>query len=261
MKKKISLLLCLMMTAIVCLTGCGKTQTTLEYDEAMIEQETEFLINYCQNVDSDTLAQWNDQNEFSKEYKFMMSGLKFTPDSFDGAVDSWQAGIKECGEYVGHGDYTFEAKDDELTVSVPAQFKDRDATIEFVFDKDLYLESMTVSAKFSLGEIMEKAGLNTLLGMGTVFVVLIFISFIIYLLGFIPKLQKKLSGKGKAAEEKKETPVQAAPAPAVSAPQAAGTDDGELAAVIAAAIAASEGTSTDGFVVRSIKRRKSNKWN
>ena len=55
MKKKISLLLCLMMTAIVCLTGCGKTQTTLEYDEAMIEQETEFLINYCQNVDSDTL--------------------------------------------------------------------------------------------------------------------------------------------------------------------------------------------------------------
>ena len=261
MKKKISLLLCLMMTAIVCLTGCGKTQTTLEYDEAMIEQETEFLINYCQNVDSDTLAQWNDQNEFSKEYQFMMSGLKFTPDSFDGAVDSWQAGIKECGEYVGHGDYTFEAKDDELTVSVPAQFKDRDATIEFVFDKDLYLESMTVSAKFSLGEIVEKAGLNTLLGMGTVFVVLIFISFIIYLLGFIPKLQKKLSGKGKAAEEKKETPVQAAPAPAVSAPQAAGTDDGELAAVIAAAIAASEGTSTDGFVVRSIKRRKSNKWN
>ena len=261
MKKKISLLLCLMMTAIVCLTGCGKTQTTLEYDEAMIEQETEFLINYCQNVDSDTLAQWNDQNEFSKEYQFMMSGLKFTPDSFDGAVDSWQAGIKECGEYVGHGDYTFEAKDDELTVSVPAQFKDRDATIEFVFDKDLYLESMTVSAKFSLGEIMEKAGLNTLLGMGTVFVVLIFISFIIYLLGFIPKLQKKLSGKGKAAEEKKETPVQAAPAPAVSAQQAAGTDDGELAAVIAAAIAASEGTSTDGFVVRSIKRRKSNKWN
>ena len=201
MKKKISLLLCLMMTAIVCLTGCGKTQTTLEYDEAMIEQETEFLINYCQNVDSDTLAQWNDQNEFSKEYQFMMSGLKFTPDSFDGAVDSWQAGIKECGEYVGHGDYTFEAKDDELTVSVPAQFKDRDATIEFVFDKDLYLESMTVSAKFSLGEIMEKAGLNTLLGMGTVFAVLIFISFLISLFKYIPAIQNAF---GKKKDEQKE---------------------------------------------------------
>jgi hypothetical protein len=38
-------------------------------------------------------------------------------------------------------------------------------------------------------------------------------------------------------------------------------DDTELVAVIAAAIAAAEGTTTDGFVVRSIKRRKSNKWN
>ena len=32
-------------------------------------------------------------------------------------------------------------------------------------------------------------------------------------------------------------------------------DDAELIAVIAAAIAASEGTSTSGFVVRSINRR------
>ena len=39
------------------------------------------------------------------------------------------------------------------------------------------------------------------------------------------------------------------------------TDDAELIAVIAAAIAASEGAaSTDGFVVRSIKRANKNKW-
>ena len=39
------------------------------------------------------------------------------------------------------------------------------------------------------------------------------------------------------------------------------TDDLELIAVISAAIAAAEETTTDGFVVRSIKRRPSNKWN
>ena len=39
------------------------------------------------------------------------------------------------------------------------------------------------------------------------------------------------------------------------------TEDEELVAVIAAAIAAAEGTTTDGFVVRSIRRRPSNKWN
>ena len=41
-------------------------------------------------------------------------------------------------------------------------------------------------------------------------------------------------------------------APVVEAPQ---TDDLELVAVIAAAIAAATGSSTDDFVVRSIKRR------
>ena len=33
------------------------------------------------------------------------------------------------------------------------------------------------------------------------------------------------------------------------------------AAGLSAAIAAAEGTTTDGFVVRSIRRRSSNKWN
>ena len=37
-------------------------------------------------------------------------------------------------------------------------------------------------------------------------------------------------------------------------------DDLELVAVIAAAIAAAENTSTDGFVVRSIKKVNKSKW-
>ena len=37
-------------------------------------------------------------------------------------------------------------------------------------------------------------------------------------------------------------------------------DDLELVAVISAAIAAYTGSSTDGFVVRSIKRSTTNKW-
>ena len=37
-------------------------------------------------------------------------------------------------------------------------------------------------------------------------------------------------------------------------------DDTELIAVISAAIAAAEGTDTDGFIVRSIRRRPANKW-
>ena len=136
-----------------------------------------------------------------------------------------------------------------------AQFSKRDAALEFTFDENLKLDAFTVGAHYETGEILKKAGLNTLLVMGTVFVVLIFMSFIISLLKYIPALFDRSSKK----ESKAATPAAPAPAePVFSEPEA---DDSELIAVIAAAIAAAEGTGTDGFVVRSIKRRKSNKWN
>lgn len=104
-----------------------------------------------------------------------------------------------------------------------------------------------------LGEAMAKAGLNTLIGMGTVFVVLILISMIINGFAVIPKLQKAFSKKADEGQSVKEN---AAPAVQAEEPAVDETDDLELVAVIAAAIAASEGaTSTDGFVVRSIIRR------
>ena len=196
--------------------------------------------------------------DFQIESQLNQAGVPFTKDSFLAALDAWQQGTKECGEYVS--DYKFEPSSDELKVTTSAKFKDRDADITFVFDEDLYLDSTTIDAHYSIGEIMEKAGLNTILGMGTVFVILIFISILISLFKYIPALEEKFKNKGKA-----ESTQEAAPAPAaVAAPvvEEASNDD-ELAAVISAAIAAYEaevGGSTDGFVVRSIKRRPSNKW-
>lgn len=107
-----------------------------------------------------------------------------------------------------------------------------------------------------LALILEKALLNTLLGMGTVFVVLIFICLLISCFKYIPKLQDKFSKK--TAPE----PAKAAPAPvtAVLEEEEEPEDDLELAAVITAAVAASMGSSTDGFVVRSIKRASNRKW-
>jgi len=114
------------------------------------------------------------------------------------------------------------------------------------------------------GEVMTKAGLNTLMGMGIVFIVLIFISFIIYLMGFIPKM---FSGEKKAKKEKKveEKPVSGIDN-AVNAiaenEEAELTDDLELVAVITAAIMASLGEEApeDGLVVRSIKKRNTKNW-
>ena len=100
--------------------------------------------------------------------------------------------------------------------------------------------------------------MNTVIGMGTVFCVLILISIIISAFVFIPKIQASLSGK-----KKKEVQTEVAEKKTVEASAALTVteEDVELVAVIAAAIAASEGAaSTDGFVVRSIRRVNKNKW-
>ena len=99
-------------------------------------------------------------------------------------------------------------------------------------------------AEESMGETMKKAGLNTLMGIGIVFCVLVFLSLIISLFKLIPS-------------PKKPEPVRSIPAPAAPAAieEEDETDDLELVAVITAAIAASEGKSPEGYMVRSIRRR------
>lgn len=250
MKRKISLLLGLLVM-VLSFTGCAKTEEPIEYDEAAIGQMIDFLIQYSESVDEASLEEWNNLSEYSQNYQFMQSGLRFTPESFSSAVESWKAGVEECGAYVGHGDLKYTAAEDGLEVSTHVEYEDREADVVFEFDEKLYLESVNVNAEFSTGEILKKAGLNTLLGMGTVFAVLIFISIIISLFRFIPSGNKK--------------PAQAAPVKAETVPvveeTVEETDDLELIAVISAAIAAAEGTSTDGFVVRSIRRRSANRWN
>ena len=121
----------------------------------------------------------------------------------------------------------------------------------------LKMTSCTLNLDETKGELMTKAALNTLLGMGTVFIVLILISIIISGFGVIPKIQASFASKK----------VEPIPEPVAPAPAEPGveeeedlSDDMELVAVIAAAIAAYEGTSVEGFQVRSIKRAGTNKW-
>lgn len=104
-----------------------------------------------------------------------------------------------------------------------------------------------------LGERMEKAALNTLIGMGTVFIVLIIIIGVISLFKFIPMIQDRLAKKN--AGNVQESGVSTATQMSNVQEDTDVSDDLELVAVIAAAIAASEGAaSADGFVVRSIRK-------
>ena len=107
-----------------------------------------------------------------------------------------------------------------------------------------------------------EALVNTVIGMGTVFVVLILISFIIYLLKFVPSLLKRKKKEEIGVRSENAAPSAPAAKPAEKpAPVVSGnTDDTQLVAVITAAITAAmeqEGTpvAADGLVIRSIKKR------
>ena len=114
----------------------------------------------------------------------------------------------------------------------------------------LQLPGMTVFAQAADRKArLANALQNTVLGMGTVFVMLIAIALIIYCFKIIPVIQKKFAKKAEPVAEAPKT------APVVAAVPVQETDDLELVAVIAAAIAASENVPVDSFRVRTIKRR------
>lgn len=103
----------------------------------------------------------------------------------------------------------------------------------------------------TMGEKLISAGVNTLVGMGVVFAVLIFISLLISCFAFIPKITDAVQNRKNKKQDVQVPEVSYDNENIVENVE----DNTELIAVIAAAIAASEQTSTDSFVVRSIRRR------
>ena len=173
-------------------------------------------------------------------------------------MESWKSVKDELGAYSYIVSQDVEKDGDVVTISTVAQFEKAKADVVLMLDlgQQMYT-SMTYSVQYSLAANMQRAGMNTLMGIGIVFLMLLFLSFVIGLFKYIEKFQNV--GKKKAAEEAPK--AEEAPAPAIAQSEAADedfADDLELVAVISAAIAAYENTSGDSFVVRSIK--KSNKW-
>ena len=173
-------------------------------------------------------------------------------------MESWKSVKDELGAYSSIVSQDVEKDGDVVTISTVAQFEKAKADVVLMLDlgQQMYT-SMTYSVQYSLAANMQRAGMNTLMGIGIVFLMLLFLSLVIGLFKYIEKFQNV--GKKKAAEEAPK--AEEAPAPAIAQSEAADedfADDLELVAVISAAIAAYENTSGDSFVVRSIK--KSNKW-
>ncbi len=241
MKKKL-LVLGMALICIFGMTACSGTAETVDYgitDAEVIQYADSVVESIRAIVDQGAQAQYKDDVVVTA------------------ALSSWEGAQEDIGEILSTGNHTVAMDADGVTVNVAVDGSVHDAVVEVILDEELVLTSVTTNVKYSFGELMTNAALNTLIGMGTVFVVLILICLLIYCFAFIPRIQAAFSGK------KNDKPAPApAPAPAAApAPVAEEelVDDYELVAVIAAAIAASEGAaSADGFQVRSIRR--SSKW-
>ncbi len=219
---------------MACLAACGaeEAQSGPISDEQALQIGTTIVDQMNTIVSQGAIEQYVDQ-----------------PALYNGFL-GWKSALDDIGVYEGVSGGSVSFEDVEVLGS------SHNAAVEIVLDDALatYI-GITTNVHYSTGEIMAKAGMNTVIGMGTVFVVLILISLIISCFTLVSKFE---------AKQKKEEPAAAAvAAPVVEQIEAKEelSDDTELVAVIAAAIAAYEGAaSTDGFVVRSIRKSNKSKW-
>ena len=170
------------------------------------------------------------------------------------ALTNYEKALTDMGDYQSVIDQEI-VYDDGILMNITVQGSLRPAVVEIMMDEELNLTSISTNVTYSFGEVMTKAALNTLMGMGTVFAVLILIIFLISSFALIPKIQEMFSGK----KEDKKAATDKVVEQIIKNEEVAYedvTDDAELVAVIAAAIAAYEGGSASDYVVRSLKRRR-----
>ena len=231
-KKVSSICTVLLMMAVLILT-CASSVWAEEVDDTVKQT----LVTTAEGL-TDTIVALGDED---------IENYSQSSDAFTvSAMSAWAGSKSELGALKERtGETEVKASDDGYTVTVPASFEKADANFVYVFDASTGAPtSLTVDVQYSMAETLRRAVMNTIMGIAIVFIILIFLSFLIYLFRFIPNPEAKKKAQA------------AAPAPAAPAPVAVQetADDTELIAVIAAAIAAAEGTTTDGFVVRSIRK-------
>ena len=265
MRKKVSICT-LLLSCILILAGCGQSRDlAAESKEAEKNEQYELMgISNGQQLLSE-LSQVVDEG--------MAESYMGSDDQLDKLLNNYISGMEDVGSISDYGQAEARVDGNQIIVDIPitGTLKDpngnlREAQVEMIFDtkgESMYPD-LSVNPKYTSSELMTKAGLNTLLGMGVTFTILILISLIISCFTIISKIQNK-------PKSKEESPAAASVDNAVRQivaveEQSAEEDESELIAVIAAAVAAYEAEngavyeSADGVIIRSVRRINRSKW-
>ncbi len=248
MKKKLFFLLS-MLVCMLAVTSCAKVDdASSHFTESQVKEAADALLKNFTTSDFSTIT---DKAEYDKV------AYQYGKEEADRYVD-WYETLNRVGAFVSADDYKFTYSTDEndapqVMVTITTTFEKESLLFKPTFNYELQPVDIVLDSNKSFGDKMVDALLNTVLGMGTVFIVLIFISLIISLLKYVPML---FEGK------KPETVTSVVTEQAIYEEEAVNLiDDTELVAVITAAIMASRGAeaSADGLMVRSI-RKVNRKW-
>ena len=245
--KKRVLLALFMAVCLFSLSACSKeadkASTVDPLMAANLQEQTVLLLENITALSADELDLLIEQNRAAGSEAVALG------------LENYESLYDDLGAYQSSDEGAIEEAENGYEVRVNAVFANRACEFILLVDGEtLNITSLTFEPEYTLGENMSKAFMNMVMGMGTVFLVLIFISWLISLFKYIGNFDKK-------SKQTAPAPKAAAPAP-VAAPveEENLTDDLELVAVITAAIAASTGTSPNGLTVRSIRRAPGNKW-
>ena len=236
-------------TAIVCAASITFSGASLVLADGEIDEQTKTTIETTAEGLTNTIIPLT-EDEIAA---YMESGDAFT----ENAMTAWDSAREELGDLKKAGSAEIEYSNDEYTATVPVEFEKEDAEFIYVFDKNLTPTSLSVDVKYSFATTMKNAALNTVMGLGTVFVILIMLIFLIFVISSFDYIfGSKKKKKAPAAPVQEAPKAAAAPVVEETVPEA---DDMELQAVITAAIAMYEedmaSASGDAYVARPIRRK------
>ncbi|SDB17696.1 OadG family protein [Butyrivibrio sp. INlla16] len=275
MKHKI-LALGVTLICMLSLAACGNsiqynTVAGSRYDENVFSKDG--LMQYAQTIEDSYFETMYLQGITPENFEEQLEDSfdESTYDVFYAGYKNWYDAIDELGfqsketiaEDISVKDLTYYVnKDGELMVDATIQGTGSNAhtaVLEYSLDRKGVPTLISVNVNHSLGEKLRSAGLNTLLGMGMAFTVLIIIALVISAFPLINKITEKKPESAKEIAQKSMDNVTSQIAEKEEL-----SDDAELIAVISAAIAAYEGSSSaggDGFVVRSVRKvGKASNW-
>ena len=204
MKKRIALALGMIMM-ILMLGACGTDPTTVDYNGKSYDDLQADMDNSVSMIQG--LTDLFTQNNLNPEElpdglaDQLIQAYGVTEEQI-AASAKWQDILDEFGELKSVEDTTFTVTKSgkTLTTDETLKFEKKDVNFEVVYDYySMDITGISVDPIYTLGEKMSKAGINTLISMGIVFLVLILISLLIACFNIFPYLEKKKEQKKLAA--------------------------------------------------------------